>query len=75
MDRACEKAKSVIESHSDSDWGAQLPPNPHHGEVPRFAVFFAITDHTAHHRGALTVYSRQTRLRAADALHGNVNAR
>ena len=59
MDRACDKAKSAIESHSDSDWGAQLPPNPIMGEVPRFVIFFAITDHTAHHRGALTVYSRQ----------------
>ncbi len=26
--------------------------------VPRFAIFSAITDHTAHHRGALTVYAR-----------------
>jgi uncharacterized damage-inducible protein DinB len=28
------------------------------GGVPRMAIFGAITDHTAHHRGALTVYAR-----------------
>jgi uncharacterized damage-inducible protein DinB len=59
MDRACEKAKSVIESQSKSDWEEKFPPNPIMGEVPRFALFFALADHTAHHRGALTVYSRQ----------------
>jgi uncharacterized damage-inducible protein DinB len=28
------------------------------GGAPRYAVISAIEDHTAHHRGALTVYSR-----------------
>ena len=28
------------------------------GGAPRMAVISAITDHTAHHRGALTVYAR-----------------
>jgi uncharacterized damage-inducible protein DinB len=28
------------------------------GGVPRWSVVSAISDHTAHHRGALTVYSR-----------------
>ena len=28
------------------------------GGLPRSAIFGAITDHTAHHRGALTVYAR-----------------
>ena len=59
MDRACAEAKSVIEAHSDAEWGAKFPPNPIMGEAPKFALFFALTDHTAHHRGALTVYSRQ----------------
>jgi len=59
MVRACDKAKSVIESHSEADWEAPFPPNPIMGEVPKFALFFALADHTAHHRGALTVYSRQ----------------
>ena len=59
MDRACEKAKSIIESHSEAEWAALFPPNPITGEVPKFTIFFGITDHTAHHRGALTIYSRQ----------------
>ena len=28
------------------------------GGVPRAAILSGITDHTAHHRGALTVYAR-----------------
>jgi uncharacterized damage-inducible protein DinB len=28
------------------------------GGAPRLAVFVAIADHTAHHRGALAVYAR-----------------
>jgi uncharacterized damage-inducible protein DinB len=28
------------------------------GGAPRLSVIGAISDHTAHHRGALTVYSR-----------------
>ena len=59
MDRSCEKAKSAIEAHSEADWEARFAPNPIMGEVPKFAIFVALTDHTAHHRGALTVYSRQ----------------
>jgi uncharacterized damage-inducible protein DinB len=59
MDRACAKGKTVIESQSEADWAALFPPNPITGEVPKFTIFFGITDHTAHHRGALTIYSRQ----------------
>jgi uncharacterized damage-inducible protein DinB len=58
MDRACEKGKFVIESYSEADWTALFPNNPITGEVPKFTIFFGITDHTAHHRGALTIYSR-----------------
>ena len=35
-----------------------LPEGPIMGGLPRMAIFGAITDHTAHHRGALTVYAR-----------------
>ena len=35
-----------------------LPPGPIMGGQPRLAIFGALTDHSAHHRGALTVYSR-----------------
>jgi len=55
---ACATAKATIDAHSDDEWMAPLPPGPIMGGVPKFAVFGALTDHSAHHRGALTVYSR-----------------
>jgi uncharacterized damage-inducible protein DinB len=58
MERACVGAKAGIEAHSDEDWMASLPPGPIMGGQPRFVIFGALTDHSAHHRGALTVYSR-----------------
>lgn len=35
-----------------------MPPGPILGGVPRHTIFGAICDHTAHHRGALTVYAQ-----------------
>jgi len=58
MDKACAGAKASIDAHSDADWGAPLPEGPIMGGMPRFLIFGAISDHTAHHRGALTVYAR-----------------
>jgi len=58
MDKACAAGMSAVEAHSESDWSASLAPGPIMGGMPRFAIFGALTDHTAHHRGALTVYAR-----------------
>ena len=58
VDRACAEAAKTIEAHSDADWNATLPQGPIMGGLPRQAIFGAMTDHTAHHRGALTVYAR-----------------
>ena len=58
FERAVAKAKSVIEAHDDAEWMAPLPPGPIMGGQPRLVIFGALTDHTAHHRGALTVYTR-----------------
>jgi uncharacterized damage-inducible protein DinB len=58
MDRACAEAIGVINSHSDADWSGRLAEGPVMGGMPRFTIFGAITDHSAHHRGALTVYTR-----------------
>jgi uncharacterized damage-inducible protein DinB len=58
FERAVEKALHETERHSDEEWASVFPPNPIMGEAPRFAVVSAVTDHTAHHRGALTVYQR-----------------
>src|ERR1041385_1616978 len=48
MDKACAGAKTSIDAHSDADWGAPLPPGPVMGGMPRFLIFGAISDHTAH---------------------------
>lgn len=58
MDRACAEAKAAVESHAEADWAVTLPPGPIMGGLPRSSIFGALTDHTAHHRGALTVYTR-----------------
>ena len=58
MERACAGAKAVVEANADRAWAELLPPGPIMGGEPRSAVFGALTDHTAHHRGALSVYSR-----------------
>jgi len=56
--RAIAKAKAAVEQKSEAEWHIPLPPGRIMGGLPRAAIFGACMDHTAHHRGALTVYSR-----------------
>lgn len=56
--KSCDAAGKVIDAHSDAEWGGKLAEGPIMGGMPRTAVFGALTDHSAHHRGALTVYAR-----------------
>lgn len=58
FDKAMASAKTLLAGKSDGDLMAELPPGPIMGGAPRMAVVSAIVDHTAHHRGALTVYAR-----------------
>jgi uncharacterized damage-inducible protein DinB len=58
FDTACAASVESINSHSDAEWMAPLPEGPIMGGLPRFTIFGALTDHSAHHRGALTVYTR-----------------
>lgn len=58
LNTAVENAKQAIDAHTDEEWGQPLPAGPVMGGAPRAAIFGAITDHTAHHRGALTIYAR-----------------
>jgi uncharacterized damage-inducible protein DinB len=55
---AIARAKAATLAHGAEEWAQLLPPGPIMGGEPRFFVIGAINDHTAHHRGALTVYSR-----------------
>lgn len=58
LDKAFAAAQATVASKSDADLTARLPEGPIMGGLPRMAIFGALTDHTAHHRGALTVYAR-----------------
>lgn len=56
--RAVDKAIRVAKEHTAEEWASHFPPNPIMGEAPRNSIVSAVVDHTAHHRGALTVYQR-----------------
>jgi uncharacterized damage-inducible protein DinB len=58
FDKAVANASAALSSKTDEELLAPLPEGPIMGGLPRFAIISAITDHTAHHRGALTVYAR-----------------
>ena len=62
FEKAVAGAKTVLAQKSDAELMAPLPPGPIMGGAPRMAVISGITDHTAHHRGALTVYARLNRI-------------
>lgn len=48
----------AIEFCRTADLSRPLPPGPIMGGQPVSDVIWAMVEHTAHHRGALTVYSR-----------------
>jgi len=58
LDAAYAKAIQFIGSRSPEDLARPLPPGPVMGGQPISDIVWAMIDHTAHHRGALTVYSR-----------------
>lgn len=53
-----DAAREAIGSKSMEELATPLPEGPVMGGVPRLAIVGAIVEHTAHHRGALSVYSR-----------------
>ncbi len=57
-DRAFAAAAETIGAKSMEELMAPLPEGLIMGGEPRMAIVGGIQDHTAHHRGALTVYSR-----------------
>lgn len=58
FERAVAAAKQTVGDKSDDDLMTPIVPGPVMGGAPRLAIISSITDHTAHHRGALTVYAR-----------------
>jgi len=55
---AYANAIQFLRSRSPEDLAAPLPPGPVMGGQPITDIVWAMVEHTAHHRGALTVYSR-----------------
>ena len=58
LDRAFEKAIATFKAASDEDLAAPIPDERIMPGASRAAIVVPIVDHTAHHRGALTVYAR-----------------
>jgi uncharacterized damage-inducible protein DinB len=58
LEKAYANAIHFIRSRSPEDLAQPLPPGPIMGSQPISDILWAMVEHTAHHRGALTVYSR-----------------
>jgi uncharacterized damage-inducible protein DinB len=56
---AYANAVQFLRSKSPADLARPLPPGPVMGGQPISDIVWAMVEHTAHHRGALTVYSRE----------------
>jgi uncharacterized damage-inducible protein DinB len=59
LETAYANAIQFLRSRSPEDFARPLPPGPVMGGQPVSDIVWAMVEHTAHHRGALTVYSRQ----------------
>ena len=58
LETAYANAIQFIRSRSSEELDRPLPPGPIMGGQPTSDIVWAMIEHTAHHRGALTVYSR-----------------
>lgn len=56
--KSYDNAEQFFGSKSADELSQPLPPGPVMGGLPMGGVVGAIVEHSAHHRGALTVYSR-----------------
>jgi len=56
--RSYAAAIQYLNSHTPEELAAPLPAGPVMGGQPITNIVWAMVEHTAHHRGALTVYSR-----------------
>ena len=58
FDKACPRVADYLRSKTPEELTAPLPPGPIMGGQPKSEIVWAMVEHTAHHRGALTVYAR-----------------
>jgi len=56
--KAYDEAIQFLAGKSAEELARPLPPGPVMGGEPVSDIVWAIVEHTAHHRGALTVYAR-----------------
>ena len=56
-ERSMKHAVKFLGSQSEAELAKKLPPGIM-GGAPRHSIVPGLVDHTAHHRGALTVYAR-----------------
>ena len=59
LETAYANAIQFLRSRSPEDLAGPLPAGPVMGGQPISDIVWAMVEHSAHHRGALTVYSRQ----------------
>jgi len=59
LEKAYANAIQFLRSRGPEGLAQPLPPGPIMGGQPISDIAWAMVEHTAHHRGALTVYSRQ----------------
>lgn len=58
LDKAFANAVAYLRARTAEELAKPLPPGPVMGGAPISDIVWAMVEHTAHHRGALTVYSR-----------------
>ena len=58
LQTAYANSVQFLRSRSAEDLSQPIPPGPIMGGQPVSDIVWAMVEHTAHHRGALTVYSR-----------------
>lgn len=58
LDKAYDNAIAYLRARTPEELAASLPAGPVMGGQPISDIVWAMVEHTAHHRGALTVYSR-----------------
>lgn len=58
FEKACRRVVEFLRAKTPEELAVPLPPGPIMGGQPMSEIVWAMVEHTAHHRGALTVYSR-----------------
>ena len=58
LETAYANAVQFLRSRSPEELAQPLPPGPVMGGLPISEIVWSMVEHSAHHRGALTVYSR-----------------